>query len=265
MICKWVAVLSLCALPYTASAQTNATSVAEPAATTGSTPETPASSTVNEQTSFGSLFTQLPHAFAGLGRREPLLLLAAGGGAAAILSIKDTEMTAYAVRHTQLVHNLAAGQVIGDGYVQGGIALGTYLAGRMAQSHEVTLLGAHLVRAQLVSGIITDVTKVVVRRQRPNGGKYSFPSGHTTSAFATAEVLQDHYGWKVGIPAYAVGTYVGLSRMADNRHYPSDLVVGAMVGVVSARSVTLEYRHHRFAAAPLVAPGGVGIALTRVN
>ena len=51
--------------------------------------------------------------------------------------------------------------------------------------------------------------KYTVRRERPDGSNNkSFPSGHAASAFATATVLQRHYGWKVGAPAYALGSYV---------------------------------------------------------
>ena len=46
-------------------------------------------------------------------------------------------------------------------------------------------------------------------------------------------MLQRHFGLKAGIPAYAIGAYVAASRMADNRHFPSDLVMGAAVGIVS--------------------------------
>lgn len=55
------------------------------------------------------------------------------------------------------------------------------------------------------------VLKPTVNEKRPNGGKWSFPSGHTASAFSSASFLQMRYGWKYGIPAYALATVVGYS------------------------------------------------------
>lgn len=57
--------------------------------------------------------------------------------------------------------------------------------------------------------------KVAVNRPRPSGGPYSFPSGHTTSAFITAGVVQKHFGPYAGYPAFALAGYVGLSPNAD--------------------------------------------------
>jgi membrane-associated phospholipid phosphatase len=266
MKAAWLPALLLCVLPLSASAQSISPAPSTPAAVAAPTDDaSPASRAIEEDTSFVSLFTKVPPAFLRLGRPDSLAILAAGGGAAALVVAEDGDISRSAARSTRLGDNFSAGHVLGDGYVQGALALGTYVTGRLAHSREVTLLGAHLVRAQLLSGFITDVTKAIAQRDRPNGGRYSFPSGHTSSAFATAAVLQRHYGWKVGIPAYALGTYVGVSRLADNKHYPSDLIVGAAIGVASARAVTVQYRRHQFAATPLLAPGGGGIALTLVN
>ena len=54
--------------------------------------------------------------------------------------------------------------------------------------------------------------KMAVRRGRPDGTRFSFPSGHSAVTFASATVLQQHFGWKVGVPAYAVAAYVAASR-----------------------------------------------------
>ena len=62
----------------------------------------------------------------------------------------------------------------------------------------VAAVGGELVQAQLVAQVLTYGIKGTVRRSRPEGGGFSFPSGHTTAAFASATVLQRHFGWKVG-------------------------------------------------------------------
>jgi membrane-associated phospholipid phosphatase len=89
--------------------------------------------------------------------------------------------------------------------------------------------------------------KTLVNRPRPNQtypdkvntytyseGK-SFPSGHTTLAFATATTLALEYKkWYITVPAYAWAASVGYSRMRLGRHYPSDVATGALVGIGSA-------------------------------
>jgi membrane-associated phospholipid phosphatase len=111
-------------------------------------------------------------------------------------------------------------------------------------------LGSDLLRAQLVSGIITDGIKWATNRTRPDGGKYSFPSGHTSSSFATASVLQHHFGWKVGVPSYALATYVASSRVANSRHFVSDVVFGAGIGIASGRATTFHLRDSTVTVAP---------------
>ena len=56
------------------------------------------------------------------------------------------------------------------------------------------------------------------------------PSGHTSATFASAAVLQDHFGWKVGVPSFAVAGFVGWTRIRDQHHWLTDVLVGAMIG-----------------------------------
>lgn len=88
--------------------------------------------------------------------------------------------------------------------------------------------------------------KCIVNRPRPDqsypgmintyttsDGK-SFPSGHTTLAFATATTLSLQYKkWYVTVPAYAWAASVGYSRMRLGRHYPTDVAAGAIIGIGS--------------------------------
>jgi len=104
-------------------------------------------------------------------------------------------------------------------------------------------VGGELVQAQFVAQVLTYGIKGSVRRPRPEGGGFSFPSGHTTAAFASATVLQRHFGWKVGIPAYGAATYVAAQRVQGKRHYLSDVAFGAALGVVAGRTVTMPGGH----------------------
>ena len=87
----------------------------------------------------------------------------------------------------------------------------------------------------------TTVMKYAVNERRPNGGHLSFPSGHTSSAFQGAAFLQQRYGWKWGIPAFAAAAYTGWSRVELKAHYPHDVFAGAAIGILSSYVFTTRY------------------------
>lgn len=60
-----------------------------------------------------------------------------------------------------------------------------------------------------------------------NGGDMSFPSGHTSSAFAGAAFLQSRYGWRWGLPSFAAAAAVGFSRMHSEDHHLRDVIASA--------------------------------------
>lgn len=93
--------------------------------------------------------------------------------------------------------------------------------------------GFNHLRTLIGAGVYTSVAKVVFNRQRPGGSsnRLSFPSGHTSSAFATATSLHLSYGWKVGLPAFLLAAGVGASRLSDDVHWASDVVAGATLGI----------------------------------
>jgi membrane-associated phospholipid phosphatase len=98
----------------------------------------------------------------------------------------------------------------------------------------------------LVNGFITAALKVAVRRERPynrysdidratSAIGYSFPSGHTSTAFSTATSLSMVYPkWYVIAPSFVWASAVGYSRLHLGVHYPSDVIAGAVLGSGSA-------------------------------
>ncbi len=98
----------------------------------------------------------------------------------------------------------------------------------------------------LVNAIVTTAMKYSFKRDRPfvtypeldkqsNGGSYSFPSGHTSSAFSTATSVSIMYPkWYVIAPSFVWASCVGYSRMHLGVHYPSDVLAGAIIGSGSA-------------------------------
>ena len=97
----------------------------------------------------------------------------------------------------------------------------------------------------LAMAVSTSV-KYFVQRERPyvtyplnitrrdKSGTYSFPSGHTTAAFATATSLSLTYKkWYIVLPAYVYAGFVGYARMRLGMHYPSDVLGGIVTGMGS--------------------------------
>ncbi len=90
----------------------------------------------------------------------------------------------------------------------------------------------------IMSGTVLSL-KSITKIERPDGSsKNSFPSGHTATAFAGAEFLWQEYKDKsiwYGIAGYAVATGTGLFRIYNNRHWLTDVVAGAGIGILSTK------------------------------
>ena len=121
------------------------------------------------------------------------------------------------------------------------------LATGLVRNDKITInKGLYLAESLAASSLITAGLKYTFKRHRPfadhpfivpasDGGSPSFPSGHTSEAFATATSLTMAYPkWYVAVPAYAWAASVGYSRMYLGVHYPSDVLAGAIVGAGSA-------------------------------
>jgi membrane-associated phospholipid phosphatase len=93
------------------------------------------------------------------------------------------------------------------------------------------------------SALVTYGLKNAVNRPRPEGqtdrSNSSFPSGHATGAFALATVFSHQYP-KLAIPCYTAATGIALSRVYLGRHYPSDVLAGALIGFATAK-LTLHF------------------------
>jgi membrane-associated phospholipid phosphatase len=138
-----------------------------------------------------------------------------------------------------------------------------YLIGRGKGNSHLEHLGMDELEAELLAGAIVIGLKEAVRRDRPIqidgtlSSGFSFPSGHAAATFAGATVLQQHLGYRAGIPTYIVASYVAISRLHDNVHKASDVVFGATVGIIVGRTVTWHGRN--FYASPMLIPRGGGI------
>jgi membrane-associated phospholipid phosphatase len=195
-------------------------------------------------------------------RRNSVYWLAAGAAATAVIHPADKEINEQLTGWDSADAFFKPGHIIGSTPVQLGSSIATYIVGAVSDKPRVRHLGMDLIEAQLLSEGFVQGIKVIVRRERPDGSSgFSFPSGHATITMASATVLQQHLGWKAAVPTYAIAAYVAASRLHDNRHYASDVVAGATLGIIIGRSVTWHGRN-TWAMVPAVGPKQMAIYLT---
>jgi membrane-associated phospholipid phosphatase len=138
--------------------------------------------------------------------------------------------------------------------VYGTITAGMVAGGLITHNDELTRAGARLATTLALAGATSTIAKFGFGRPRPSessdadvfkpfSGDDAMPSGHSTMAFALATALADdihHTGASIGL--YTLATGVAWSRMNDDRHWLSDVVAGAVVGITSAKLVNAHWR-----------------------
>lgn len=107
---------------------------------------------------------------------------------------------------------------------------------------------------------ITYALKWSLDVERPDGGRHSFPSGHTSAAFCGASFIQKRYGWAAGLPAYAAASFVGYSRVYAGRHHIWDVLAGAAIGTACSQLLTTTDKQVEWAIAP--STGGMQLLLS---
>lgn len=155
-----------------------------------------------------------------------------------------------------------------------GLAGGLFLFGEITHRPGLRRAGLRALEALAVSSVGTTTLKVVVGRSRPGDGRdedtfrpfrtsatyWSFPSGHTSAAFAVAaalssELARDH-GW-IPFVAYPVATWVGVSRVVDGQHWASDVFAGAALGILSGRLASSWFGGSGEESAPRLSPSAI--------
>ena len=169
--------------------------------------------------------------------RGNLLPFLIGSAAALTIAPADQEISRSMSNHAHEFGN--TGEIVGP-IITSSIAGGAFLASRLTKNEHFRPFGYTLAQAYVTNAILTKGIKYATHRMRPDGSASdSFPSGHTSSAFAVATVVTNYYGKKWGIPLYVFSGLVGASRIEKRQHWPSDIIAGAALGYISGRTAIL--------------------------
>lgn len=153
------------------------------------------------------------------------------------------------------------------------VLLGSFYGAGRAFGNQRAMVVAKdgLTSSLIAAGMITPLLKLSFGRARPSdeirgpdfrSGGSSFPSGHTTQAFAIASVIAAHYdSYWVDVIAYGIATGVGWSRMQHDAHYLSDVLVGAAIGITVGKMVVRLNNQRRLGIEPFATRGGGGLAV----
>src|SRR5262245_9020547 len=138
-------------------------------------------------------------------RKSTWVILGIGAGAALLAHPADDNVNEHLAGSKGWGRFWAPGKVIGSTYTEVAVSVGLYTIGRYvvapaegeSKTNKWSHMGFDLLRAQIVSQALVQGMKQVARRERPTGECCSFPSGHAAAAFATAAVIERHFGYRM--------------------------------------------------------------------
>ncbi len=213
----------------------------------------------------GAFPRNLGRSFVGVFSKENLTPFVLGAAATGVgWRFDHTAQSAFAGRAEELGET---GATVGGLKVMVPLTLSLFAVGRFAPDGTFRAFSYDATQAVLVNGVYTEIFKKAVSRTRPDASnRLSFPSGHTSSAFALATVAERHYGWKVGVPSYLAAGVIGLSRIERSKHHLSDVLAGATLGILTGRTVVRTNgepvgRHRSFSLSPMTDAQGSGIGV----
>ena len=187
-------------------------------------------------------------------------IVASGAALAGLATtFEDPAASARALEHAPWDDLSDFGNVYGNGAVLGAGALTMYALGRFTRHAGVQDAGFDAVRSLAITYAGVGMLKLAVHRTRPDGGAYSFPSGHTAGAFAVAPVVARHFGWRAGAPAYILAVMTGAGRLEDRHHYLSDVVFGAALGTAVGLAESESSAASGMHAGVLATPDRIGL------
>lgn len=170
-----------------------------------------------------------------------LVLTATMGASIAIRETGVDDTVANRIRgHRQLGDMDETLQIMGNPGTHFAAAGVLWLGTALTQDMENHEFAKSLTQALAVTGATTLILKVACNTSSPDDERYAWPSGHTSSSFAFAAVVNEYYGPWVGVPAIALAGLVGYQRLDSRVHDFSDVVFGGVLGYVVGTSIARD-------------------------
>ena len=132
--------------------------------------------------------------------------------------------------------------VIGHPWTQFGMATLWYAVSAKNQDELNKSRAQTMIEALSVTGVVTMGLKAIRNNDSPNGKNWAWPSGHAASSFTVASVLDEFYGPKVGVPAYALASLITYRMLDTGDHWTSDVVFGATLGWVVGHTIAGKHK-----------------------
>jgi len=156
---------------------------------------------------------------------------------------------------------------LGDSYGYGwniiGLSASAWGIGAVTGDSKLRTTSQKILQGLAINGAIVIPIKMAVGRRRPDGSDHrSFPSGHTSNAFTASTVLARRHGLYIGVPAYALASLTAVARLEDSRHFASDVVAGAFIGIIAGQLATPSKHGGLSRIQPYGSTNGAGIRLT---
>jgi len=203
-----------------------------------------------------------PVSLVGLGLAGAAGIAIAGSGA-------DNEVADQTSRHGHRLNTFwdSVGDACGNPGTHFAVAGVMYFGSQVVNDTKCYETSVTMLSALSINGIVTMGLKGIVHTRSPNGDRLGWPSGHASSSFCFAAVMNEAYGPWVGIPLYAFAGFISYERIDARNHDFSDVVSGALIGYAIGYAVS---RNHQWKVlgmdvVPFMDPekGSVGLALAK--
>jgi membrane-associated phospholipid phosphatase len=176
-----------------------------------------------------------------------ILLLMAGGGSIAMRYEADDKIANHFDRHKSIPKDLDnITDWVGSPATHFAATGAWYLMAANKKDDINIQRSWVMMRALTVTGATTLMLKGIVHDHTPNEKDWAWPSGHTSSSFCVASVLDEFYGPKIGIPAYLAAGFVGYRMMDSGDHWASDVLFGGVLGYIVGHAIAGENKELQF-------------------
>lgn len=218
-------------------------------------------------------------------QKSDLVFWGIGGTAVALAFVYDLEIqSALSFNDPELGEKWSPYMEPFGNPINGGtVALALYLGGEWAGNKELSSLSSTVLQSMLTAGLTVMGLKLIFHRVRPEEQTYfdpyqfrgpsfrnqnlSFPSGHSAMAFSIASSVSAYYEdpLYLAIPLYSLAALTAWQRVYDQKHWPSDIVMGGLIGVFVGRKIAKwqKEKDQRISLSPaLLINGQLGIGMS---